>query len=578
MPPIQRDAGRTPARTDSAGARTLLRGMPVRQLLRLSTLDGTKVLAGAEGLDRMVRRINMMTTPEIVPWVQENELLLTTSYPLPRDPDVFAGLVTELDVHDLASLGVKLGKYIDRIPAAVLRRADELAFPLLEIPHQVRFDDIVSQVLTDIANRQAAILTRSEEVNRAFVQIVLDGGGLTEITDELAGLLGNAVAVLDGDDRILAETGLAAVRGRLAALGILDADERLRLDEYTALFEGAYEPGPDGTAPRDADPLRPRIGAYPISTGALRLGRIVVIETGGPLPDDTLIIQERAATVAALDMTKKLAVAAVERKYQSDFLHDLLVGRGAPQRDAVARGRVLGWELDGPLAVIVAERHPEHDETGLPAIERDRRQARLSDAWLAAVHTRDRTAAAAAFGDELVAIVRAACPANAIGELASDVAEGMAVVRQRLCYGVSRAVPDLAQLPEAYRQAGRAVKFGAATRGPGEVTLYDGLGVFRLLSVIEDTEELRSFVSDTLGPVLGRGERESDDLLNTLTVLIDCNLNAAAAAKELHFHYNTVRYRIAKLERLLGPFTFDRHLCQRLSIALQIMQIHDLRR
>jgi purine catabolism regulator len=68
------------------------------------------VLGGAAGLDRIVKRLNVMTLPDILPWVKENEFLLTTGYPLPRSPADLAGLVSELDKRRLAALGVKLGQ------------------------------------------------------------------------------------------------------------------------------------------------------------------------------------------------------------------------------------------------------------------------------------------------------------------------------------------------------------------------------------------------------------------------------------------------------------------------------------
>ena len=59
-------------------------GLSVRDLLSTAGLAGSSVLAGQDGLDRIVRGVNVMEVPDILAWVKPDELLLTTAFPLTR--------------------------------------------------------------------------------------------------------------------------------------------------------------------------------------------------------------------------------------------------------------------------------------------------------------------------------------------------------------------------------------------------------------------------------------------------------------------------------------------------------------
>ena len=182
-------------------------GLTVRSLLTIASLRGTRVLAGATGLDREVRRVNVMEVPDILPWVKPHELLLTTGFPLRAastangvsggvsadgsaddaaiDPVAFSRLITELDGHGLAAIAIKLGRYLDELPAAVLEMADRIGMPVLRLPDDVAFDDVITDVFTELIDRQTGALARADELHRALAAIVLEGGDLPQIADEV---------------------------------------------------------------------------------------------------------------------------------------------------------------------------------------------------------------------------------------------------------------------------------------------------------------------------------------------------------------------------------------------------------
>jgi purine catabolism regulator len=203
-------------------------------------------------------------------------------------------------------------------------------------------------------------------------------------------------------------------------------------------------------------------------------------------------------------------------------------------------------------------------------------QERFTAAWTSVVRARDPQAAVAGFAAEVVALVGAPAGGDVertVADLVSAVSGDGGGGRRSFTCGVSRVVADPRGLPAAYTQARKAVHVGRQLHGAGAVAHFDRLGVFRLLSLVPDSSELRDFMAETLGELADDDDPDAVDLRHTLEVLLDANLNVAETARTLHFHYNTLRYRIGKLERLLGPFTRDPVLRLNLSLALQVLRM-----
>jgi PucR family transcriptional regulator, purine catabolism regulatory protein len=292
-----------------------------------------------------------------------------------------------------------------------------------------------------------------------------------------------------------------------------------------------------------------------------------------------LTVLERAATVAAISLTKELAITAVESKYRGDFLRDVLSGRAGSAEEVSAHARSLGWDVARPMVVVVAALETNDAAPVHLGYEGPLELERFAAAWRSVVTRRDTSVPVVGFAAEVVALLpvpEGSSPQSVVDSAIRDVAGDGGGGRRPFATGVSRLVGSPDDIAVGYEQARKALHVGRQLHGPRALAHFDDLGVFRLLSLIDDTEELTSFVDETLGRLASGTSTEAADLRATLQMLLDTNLNVAETARRLHFHYNTLRYRISKLERMVGPFTTDPNLRLDLALALRIVAMRSM--
>ena len=530
------------------GSQVPFDALTVREMLGEDAMRGARIIAGAGGLDRVVTCLNVMTVPNIVRWTKQDEFLLTTGYPLPRQPAEFCQLIEQLAANGLAGLGVKLDEYLAEVPQEAVDLADRAAFPIIVIPAAQPLDDVLSQTFETIVNRQATALARRQQIHDALLGVALTGGGLARLSDELAEILPGAdVVICDPAGYPLAATTRSGPR----TPGFRDASG---LVNTARLAPGVHTDAETGTS----------WAAGLIRAGDLRHGFVLAVGGAQGLPGVAGLAVEQAALVAALQITRDLAVLAVEQQFASNALHDLVTGTAADLDQALARAVRFGWDLQRPLAVLVARQcgAERGDEPALRAVE----------LWTRAIRDKDRNAAVAGFATELVAVVGTADAAALARKVHADMT---AATGRAYSVGVSQVAAGSPDIPRLYEEARVALQVGLRLSGSGAVTSFAGLGLYRLISNVSQAE-LRAFVHDTLGPVLELPEPGRSDLLKSLVVLSSTRFNVAESARVLHYHYNTMRYRVTKLERMLGEFTGDAAASLRIGVAVEILRMYEI--
>jgi hypothetical protein len=246
--------------------------LTIRQVLAMDTFAQASVVAGVKGLDREARWAHPVDIPQASEWVREGELLLTTLYGYRDDPGAQANLCATLATKGLAGMVVAVGGvggYLDHAPTAMRQAADAADFPLIELPWNVPFEDVVRAVSERIINEQYELYKQSLAIHRTLTRLVLDGGSLQDVAHELCHLLNRAVEIDDLSFTALAianteESEIDEIRRNAIQTGRRSLDLRLRLDHRQRTRPGAARLPRHRTCRhrRRADPL-PRSDGSP---------------------------------------------------------------------------------------------------------------------------------------------------------------------------------------------------------------------------------------------------------------------------------------------------------------------------
>ncbi len=501
--------------------------MTVSEVLGLPCLARAQLVAGHSGAARRVRVVNIMEVPDIVRWMRGGELLLTTAYPVKDDASALLRLITALDERGVAALGIKFGPYLSASPEGMFELADRRQFPLIEIPPDVIFNDVLSEVLGTILNQQALELERTVHMHQRLTQVMLQWGSIVELIRALSQIIDLPAAIIDTQGRVLAEAGGAPVR-RCGERGDHAAGQR----EVRA----------------------------PIMLGATPGGEVVVWPGAAPLQARDMMTIEQAATMAAVAMAQERALLSREQRHRALFLMELTSGRPVNRADATRRAAAMGWDLDVPRAVILVDLATESGPlrvAGQPVEEQLSRVVRAAAGARSVVW---------ALQSGLAVLAE---PKPSVGTACASIRKALATEfpRLRAMIGAGGVCESPEELQRSYGEAVEAVTLGRQLYGKEFIVRNEELGVYRILGHVPEPE-LRKHCDEVLGPLLAYDERHHGSLVRTLEVYLGCGSNRVEAARELCIHYNTLRYRLDVIARLTGGI--DRDATSRLGLEMAL--------
>lgn len=548
-------------------------GIRVEDMLKMNMMKSSTLIAGFKGIGNTVSTVNIVADPDIMDWVQAGEFLLTTAYYFTQNNiDNLKNLIRKASYNNLAGIGVKIKPYMDELPKEVIKLADDLNFPLIDIDQNIPLSDIMMPVSKEIFRKQASLLDRIESVHSKFTSAILDGKGTIEIVNIVQKNIKNpTILSLDYLDKIEFAFGNINEESKKIFLEEVNKFKNLtngknelkKIQEEKILHNGKF-------IKKIIMPIVLKDNIY---------GHIFAWSTDTPLGGFDASIIESASTTIALSVLQDLSIKEIEIRYRSEFFEDLISQDEKRRHKALERSHLLNLDLDSSYVVeVMSFKFKEEEKEKTPIYEYLKENANMMVMTVEDILNYYNLVGVVSTKlngiQVLIKFEDTESYKKILDKFNEKVIEalGKKYPNIEVHIGVGRIYEGLKFMNKSFADAIKAIRTGKVVTHKNIIT-YDELGIFKILCQDSLKEELNDFYETILSDLVEYDKKKSTDLIKTLTAYFEYNGNLTRMSENLYTHYNTVLYRINRINEITGMNLDNPNDRLNLEIALKIMKL-----
>lgn len=539
----------------------------INDLLILEGMKDGIVLAGHRGLTRNVQFVNISDTPDVINFMAKNHLLLTTGYAFKDDTEKFCELIKQMHKLNCSGIVIKISRFFNQLPTEVKILADDLAFPIIDLPTTHTLGEVSRHILNYLNDHEAEQLYYALHVQKEFSNMLIKGYSLSALIEQLGYLLSRPALLLNHRGEKIAQSH-----------AFLKESMKDLKQEIIQKVKEDLSAAREGTTFVIPSREQQSISTFPVQTKRQYPSMLVIFDSLTlPYPSSQMAI-EQAGNVISFTIIKEQAIEENSRLLKNNFFADLIEMKIHSDEEIFSRANYYGLqkEQENICVVCTIDAKGEIYET-LQLYEKkvgelhnsvyDQLEDEIIHGNLeATLFTKGKYFAMILqftnYGDEEILKITEFIEnvqANFDGEFT-------------LSFGVSHSVPSLKEIPTAYNEAVEAILNGYNQNMKGFINFYKTRDLEELLNTLS-RKDLKALYENTLKSLAYPKTKEDQDLVKTIQVYLDNQCEFSETSRKLFIHRNTVKYRIEKTEELLNCSLRDPADSLRIRVALVIGSI-----
>ncbi len=492
-----------------------------RDMLKLNSMTGSVLLAGENNLDSRIMRVNTVEVPDIINWVGEREMLITTGYPFKENKEKIAEMIPLFAAKKVVGMAIKPKRFIDEIPESVISVARQYNFIVISLSPDAVFSSIVRESLEQILAKEMVLMTAAHKITENVIGAAAESpedSRLEKALEVFGSQTGSLSFIISNHDTVIKPPNTAVP----AALTEIDPAD-----------------GTDVTV-KDGDSVYcckvRRLGAVADNTF------LVCAVRNSEFSEIALMAIDRVIQVLSLEFNQMKTLKRIQRRYRSRFVAEWISGRFLSEEDICVSAEAYSIKLYPEKSYRAAVISCQNDtKIEFDLLER-----------INSVLSRLHRAYYPAFIDSHAVIVME----SEFEEPAADLAELLGKLNMmfysdsfRLCISERMTV---SAMPKAYDQAHKICTICEKCGLDKHLITCRDLGVYEILALLPEDKAIDEFVNRFISPLAEYDKAHGSDFLGTLRCYYDAGSNIKAVADRLFTHYNTVCYRLDRIRSILG--------------------------
>ncbi|MEI3607489.1 PucR family transcriptional regulator ligand-binding domain-containing protein [Pseudogracilibacillus sp. SE30717A] len=500
--------------------------LSLKNSMKLGKFGECEVVAGHQGMDRMIENITIMEVPDIVKWLKGRELILTSLFAIKNDKDAQNLLIQRLYYAGATALAIKPFESMGEIPEGIIESANKLGFPVIWIPNHIKYLDILSPVMHYIFNEKVVLQEDIEQATNVLQEISLNSQGLDVFVENVSSIMKNIITVES-------EFTYIKVPKPNKPISPLSKDQKheLSIIKRPIRYERQY-----------GDEDIPCIVAPLIVDGEF-FGNVTCWAVNNKHLTIDLAILEKASTLLSLEFLKVKVKYDMEQQYKNDFMRELIFNVSISDENLIEWGSKYFIKKDTKYFCMLLGERVDNLANINNVIEKAEINSLLMKDWPKMLLGIIRNKICMILPVENREIKKTC---KQIFRKVKDVF-GQEL---DLCAGIGEVYEGPQGIRKSFFQAEQAFKLKKMAKDSIQIIYYSELGAYRLLGPLIGKPQLNDFYEETIGKLVNQDPK--GEFVKTLRVYFANNEALKITASELFIHVNTLKYRMNRIEEITG--------------------------
>lgn len=499
--------------------------LTVEQALAVYPLSEGRLIAGGAGRGRIVKSVNVMDAPDIADWIKEGEMLFTTAYLIKDDPEEATAFLHKLHQRGSSGLGIKLGRFWSAIPEALVAKADELGFPLIELPYQFTFSDQMNGLFNAEMRRSTDLLQDVLDKQVRLMRFALKSEHVHELFESVSEVIGEPIAIVGSRGQMVFNGSRMPDADLLAGWPWSKHNKWLKAEGWQAF-------------------------RVPLMKAGRCTGHVLYFTPRYYLSAIEESLYSQAAELLSFHLNfnyEDYLELSIQRDFGQLLKRHLRNGMSHEELESYA----AKWELtvfEGAYRCVL---------TSCPPTVAPERRAELLDdlknEFLSHARVQALSGTHVVLDEGLLSLFPEpeAGIEDTLGEALASCLDGLkGKWKEGGRAAVSSRKRKAAQLAEAYRECGEAHRLAGEWALGETVVRFEMLDLAYIFEQVS-RERMRTYCERLLSGLKGKDPDYVQEMMRTLETYLDNDGQLNETAKKLFIHRNTATYRIEKLGELL---------------------------